>query len=234
MLRRSIVAALMASFAASGANAATMTIGDVTFDTDNAAVSATIAQGGHFVGPPDGRREAGDPVPEIVGFDLSTYWEIDKNGPSHPDDVLAVSFASALANGAGNCAAGDYAGCDVLVFEVLNQPDSPTVSLSLGGAMILGVLLADTTTVIDGDTKRIGIYGFDFSLLSVAIGDVVNNPVFLSRPESGEGTPDVAAIVGMNFFSEPPPPEIPVPAAAPLFFAGLAGLAFARRRRRRS
>lgn len=233
MIRRLVVAALMASLAAGGASAATMTIGDVTFDTDNAAVDAYIAQGGHFVGPPAGRRDVGDPVPEVVGFDLSTYWEINKNGPLHPEDVLAVSFASPLANGAGNCAVGDYAGCDVLVFEVLNQADTPTVSLSLGGAVILGVLLADTIVITpDGKSRRVGVYGFDFSLLSVAIGDVVNNPVFIGRPESGEGSPDVAAIVGMNFFNEPPPPEVPLPAAAPLFFAGLAGLAFARRRRR--
>ena len=226
-----LLAAAAACFAAcAAAHAAPMTIGGVAFDTDNAATEVTFAQGGHFVGPERNRRGPGDAVPEVVGFDLTTYWEIDKNGPLYPDDVLAVTFAQELANGAGNCAVGDYAGCDVLVFEVLNQDDNPTVSVSLGGQTTLGVLLAEVMVATTEGNKRVGIYGFDFSALAVAVGDTVGNPIFVGRPTSGEGSPDIAAVVGLNFGQMQPPAEVPLPGAAPLLLAGLAGLGFATRR----
>ena len=61
--------------------------------------------------------------------------------------------------------------------------------------------------------------------LGIALGALANNPLFLGRDV---GTPDVAAVVGMNFG------VIPLPAAAPLFFAGLAGLGFAGRRKKKA
>lgn len=226
------------AFAAMGAaaHAAPMTIGGVNFDTDNAATEVKIAQGGHTVGPPADHRVVGDSVPEVEGFDLDTSFEIDSNG-TDPDDVLSLLFDQPLANGAGSCNASanpsagaaspaDYAGCDLLVFEILDQPDNPTLSLTLGGMTIMGVLLADVDLDTDGDGKNddpVAIWGFDLTGLGVAVGDPANNPIFLGRDV---GTPDIAAVVGTN--------AIPLPAAAPLFFAGIAGLSFAARRRRKT
>lgn len=234
-----LVSAAVASLAmVAVANAAPMTIGGVDFDSSNTPVDVKIAQGGHFVGPPAGQRFVGDDVPEVEGFDLDTSWEIDSNGTS-PDDVLSLLFASPLANGAGACtasadpqvgatSAASYAGCDLIVFEILNQPDQPTLSLTLGGVTIYGVLLADVEIDTDGDGKAddpVAIWGYDLGELGVALDALASNPLFLGRDV---GTPDIAAVVGMNFG------VIPLPAAAPLFFAGLAGLGFAGRRKKRA
>lgn len=227
------------------AHAAPMTIGGVSFDTDNAASTVLWAQGGVTTGLAANRREAcADPTDdtstvgptgvecravEAAGFDLDTSVELDSNGTS-PDDILSVFFDNPLANGAGNCAAGDFAGCDLLVFEILDQPDNPTLSLTIGGMTILGVLLADVDIDTDNDGSfddPVAIWGYDLTGLGLAIGDLANSPLFLGRDV---GTPDIAAIVGQNFGDG----VIPLPAAAPLFFAGLAGLGFAARRRRKA
>lgn len=224
------------------AHAAPMTIGGVNFDTDDAASTVLWAQGGVSTGLPANAREAcSDPTDptsttgpngrecralEATGFDLDTSVELDSNGTS-PDDVLSFFFDNPVANGAGNCAAGDYAGCDILVFEILDQPDNPTLSLTLGGTTIMGVLLANVVLDTDGDghfDDPVAIWGYDLTGLGVSLGDTANNPLYLGRDV---GTPDIAAIVGQNFG------VIPLPAAAPLFFAGLAGLGFASRRRRK-
>lgn len=223
------------------ANAAPMTIGGVNFDTDNAASAALYAQGGHFVGPLSGRREACiDPTDpnstvgptgvecragEAVGFDLDTSVELDSNGTS-PDDVLSIFFDNAVLNSAGNCLLGDYAGCDLLVFEILDQPDNPTLSLTLGGVTIYGVLLADVMIDSDSDgdfDDPVAIWGYDLTGLGIAIGGAANNPLYLGRDV---GTPDIAAIVATSV--------IPLPAALPLFIAGLAGLGFSAGRRRKA
>lgn len=239
-MKRLISAAVALVAMGAIANAAPMTIGGVDFDTDNAASTALYAQGGHFVGPAAGRREACiDPTNpastvgptgvecragEAAGFDLDTSVELDSNGTS-PDDVLSIFFDNEVFNGAGNCAAGDFAGCDLLVFEILDQPDNPTLSLTLGGTTIMGVLLADVLldTDSDGDfDDPVAIWGYDLAALGVAIGDIVSNPLYLGRDV---GTPDIAAVVATNV--------IPIPGAVPLFLAGLAGLGFAGRRRRK-
>lgn len=238
--------AAAAAFVALGAaaHAAPMTIGGVSFDTDNAASTVLYAQGGHFVGPAAGRREACiDPTNpastvgatgvecragEAAGFDLDTSVELDSNGTS-PDDVLSIFFDNQVFNGAGNCVFGDYAGCDLLVFEILDQPDNPTLSLTLGGTTILGVLLADVLLDTDSDghfDDPVAIWGYDLTGLGLAIGDLANNPMYLGRDV---GTPDIAAIVATNVVTN----VVPLPAAAPLFFAGIAGLGFAARRRRK-
>lgn len=236
-----VAAAALAALGAT-ANAAPMTIGGVSFDTDNAASTVLYAQGGHFVGPAAGRREAcidpTNPASTVgatgvecrasgaAGFDLDTSVELDSNGTA-PDDVLSFFFDNQVFNGGGNCAVGDYAGCDLLVFEILDQPDNPTLSLTLGGTTILGVLLADVLLDTDGDGKAddpVAIWGYDLSGLGLAIGALANNPMYLGRDV---GTPDIAAIVANNVN------VVPLPAAAPLFFAGLAGLGFAARRRRK-
>lgn len=219
-----LATALALAAALAPAHAALQTVGGVTFDDSNGATEVRIAQGGHSVGPPSGWRSVGDLVPEATGVDLTTSWEINSNGTA-PDDILSFLFDSPIMNGAGNCVAGDYSGCDVLIFERFNQADNPTLSLTLGGTTILGVLLGQQGTFGD----HIAVWGYDLSGLGIAIGDLANNPLFVGRDV---GTPDIAAMVGMYF--EDPAPEIPVPAAAPLFFAGLAGLAFARRKRRKA
>lgn len=222
------------------AHAAPMNLGGVSFDTDNAATEVLWAQGGVFAGNPDNLREAcADPTDrtsttgptgkecralEVVGFDLDTDVELDENntvlqGP----DVLSVFFDNPLANGAGD---------DMIVFETLNQDDSPALTLVLNGEQIAGSKLA----VVEIDGKDFTIWGFDFSDLpfNLAMGALVGEPIFLQTFRDDENTPigssDIAAIIGLNFGEIP---EVPLPAALPLFLAGLAGFGLARRRKQR-
>jgi hypothetical protein len=236
-------------FFAGSANAALQTIGGVQFDDANGVVEAKLAAGDPT--PVVGRPNVGDDINEVEGFNLGTNYELRNNG-TDPDDVLSLLFANPIVNGAGSCiasaddeagpaSAADYAGCDLLIFEVFDQSDSPTTSLTLAAAMlpdqpsppmsILGVLLVFLDDAIDidgdGDLDDLTIWGFDLSGLGLAIGAAANNPLFVGRDQ---GTPDIAAVIGLNFGQ--PTPEIPLPAALPLFFAGLAGLGFASRRRR--
>jgi hypothetical protein len=238
-----ISAALTVVFAGRAALAAPMTMSGVSFDTSNAASEVLWAQGGVTAGLQENRREpcgpGGPPTGpngiecralEAQGFGLNTYVELDSNG-SDPDDVLSVLFPAAIVNGAGSCVASPnngatgpanaaaYAGCDLLVFEILNQADNPTISLTLNGVTILGVLLAQQGV----NASHVAIWGFDLTGLGVPIGAAANNPLFLGRQV---GSPDVAAIVGLNVA---PPNVIPLPASLWLFLGGLAGLGLARR-----
>lgn len=241
-MKKLLIAALAATFASLPALAAPMTMTGVSFDTDNAATEVLWAQGGVTTGPTANRREAcagsGPPTGpngiecralEAQGFDLSTYVEIDGNGTA-PDDVLSFLFPNPIVNGAGAClaspnkgaagptSAASYAGCDLVVFEILNQADNPTLSLTLNGATVLGVLLAQEGL----NSTHVAIWGFDLTWLGVPVGDVANNPLFISREA---GSPDVAAVVGLNVAA----PVVPLPAAVWLFVAGLAGLGAAGR-----
>ncbi|MHA7872862.1 MAG: VPLPA-CTERM sorting domain-containing protein [Hyphococcus sp.] len=216
-----------------------MTLGGVSFDTDDAATEVLWAQGGVFAGLDENRREAcADPTDrtsttgpngvecralEVVGFDLDTDVELDENNTVLQDpDVLSVFFDNPLANGAGD---------DLIVFETLNQNDSPALTLILNGAQIIGSQLA----VVEVDGIDYTIWGFDFSDMpfELAMGAIVGEPIFLQTFRDDENTPigssDIAAIVGLNFGEIP---EIPLPAAFPLFLAGLAGFSLVRRRRK--
>lgn len=246
-------AALLASVSAAGATP--MTLVGVNFDSANGVQEATLAAGDAT--PLPGRPSVGDPINGVEGFNIGSGsfapYELRNNG-TQPDDVLSLLFPNPIVNGAGSCiasanqlvgptSAANYAGCDLLVFEVFNQSDSPTASLTLAAAMngtqpsppnsILGVLLGFIPNFdLDGDGDLDGgvtIWGFDLSLLNVALGGSAANPLFIGRDQ---GTPDIAAVVGLNFGA--PPPQVPLPAALPLFFAGLAGLGFASRRRRKA
>lgn len=248
-----LAAATAFAAACSVASAAPMTIGGVGFDTDNSATDVLWAQGGVFAGLDANRREAcADPTDrtstlgptgkvcradEAAGFNLATEVELTSSATLANDDVLSVFFASPIFNGAGSCiaspdsgvsgpaSAADYAGCDLVVFEVGEQADNPNLSLTLNGLTVFAVLLADIEfdRGNGGDTDDpVHIWGFDLSGLGVAIGDAASNPLFLG---GDVGSPDIAAIIGINV--------VPLPAAAPLFFAGIAGLGFAARRRRK-
>lgn len=222
-----------------GAHAAPMTLGGVNFDTDNAASEVLWAQGGVFAGLPENRREACiDPTDrnstvgatgeecravEAAGFDLDESVELDENNTVLQDpDVLAVFFDEPLINGAGD---------DMIVFETLNQDDSPALTMMLNGEQLTGTNLA----VVEVDGKDYTIWGFDFSdlPLNLAMGATIGEPIFLQTIRDDQNTPigssDIAAIVGLNFGEIP---EIPLPAAFPLFLAGLAGLGLTRRRKR--
>ncbi|NWG70929.1 MAG: hypothetical protein HXY23_04865 [Parvularculaceae bacterium] len=247
-----VLAAAAATVALAGiASAAPMTIGGVNFDSSNGVVEAKLAAGGSFKGLTPGADVNG-----IEGFKIGqsgpnglNEFELINNGTAD-DDVLSLLFANPIVNGAGSCvaspndgengpaSAADYAGCDLIVFEVFNQSDSPTVALTLAAAMlpdqpsppssILGVLLSFLEFDVDGDGDLDGltIWGFDLTGLNIAVGAAATNPLFLGRDK---GTPDIGAVVGLNFGA--PPPVIPVPAALPLFLAGLAGMGFAARRK---
>lgn len=226
--------------AATSALAAPMTLGGVSFDTDDAASEVLWAQGGVFAGNIGNLREAcADPTDrtsttgptgkecravEAAGFDLSSRVELDENNTVLQDpDVLSVFFDNPLANGVGD---------DLIVFETLDQDDSPSLTLILNGGQLDGTKLA----VIEVDGKDFTIWGFDFSDMpfNLAMGAIVGEPIFLQTFRDDENTPigssDIAAIVGLNFGELP---EIPLPAALPLFLAGLAGFGLVRRQKRR-
>lgn len=227
------------------AHATPMTIGGVSFDTDNAATDVLWAQGGVFAGLPGNLREAcADPTDptstvgpggeicraeEVAGFNLDSSVELDENNTVTQDpDVLALFFDQQLANGDGN---------DLIIFETENQDDSPALTLVLNGAQLFGEKLA----VVDTGGDQFVIWGFDFgdAPLSFAMGESIGEPIFLQTGRDDENTPvgssDIAAVVGLNFAAPPPPPpaDVPVPAAAPLFIAGAAGLQLLRNRRKR-
>ncbi|GJL93293.1 VPLPA-CTERM sorting domain-containing protein [Hyphococcus sp.] len=245
-MKKLITTALGLSFCfAANAYAAPMTLGSVSFDTDNAATTVLWAQGGVFAGLNENRREACiDPTNaastvgangiecralEVVGFDLDTDVELDENNTVLQDpDVLAAFFddGKVLINGVGN---------DVIVFETLDQDDPPAVTLILNGMQIIG----DKLDVVEVDGKDYTIWGFDFTNLGFALDAVISAPLYVQTSRDDENTPigssDVAAIVGLNF-QEPmePTPEVPLPAAAWLFIAGISGLGFAGRAKKKT
>ncbi len=222
---------------AASAHAAPMTVGGVSFDTDNAASTVLWAQGGVFAGLPANRREACiDPTDpsstvgatgvecralEVVGFDLTESVELDENNTVTQDpDVIAAFFDEGpLVNGPG---------VDMIIFETFDQDDSPGVTLILNGAELLGTQLG----VVEVDGDEYTVWGFDFSdlPLDIAMGAIISDPIYIQTQRDDENTPigssDIAAIIGVNFT------PIPLPAAVWLFVAGISGLAFASRRRK--
>lgn len=230
---------------AANANAAEMTLGGITFDTDNAASTVLWAQGGVFAGNADNLREACvDPTNaastvgangiecralEVTGFDLDTDIELDKNNANlHDPDVIAVFFDRDLINGDG---------MDIFVFETQDQDDPPALTLILNGEQLIGTRIA----VVEVDGDDFTMWGFDFSDMptSLAIGTVISAPLYIQTSRDDENTPvgssDIAAIIGLNFADDtPPPPEVPLPAAAWLFIAGISGLGFAGRRNKKA
>jgi hypothetical protein len=161
---------------------------------------------------------------EVEGFGgpgqpLTDSIELDENNTTtQQPDVLAAFFANTPVNGAG---------IDFLVFETLNSDDPPTLTLVLNGVQIVGTTVG--TLVFGGETLR--AVGFDFTAFGIAADALVGEPIFIQTIRDAQNTPigssDVVAIVAVN------QAVIPLPAAAPLFFAGLAGLAFATGRRRK-
>lgn len=248
-MKKLLISALGLAFGfAASAHAAPMTVGGVDFDTDNAATTVLWAQGGVFSGLDENRREAClDPTDtsstvgangvncradEAAGFNLDEAIELDDNDPLTPDgpDVLAVHFDEQLANGDG---------IDLLVFESDNQADEPTITIILNGMQLVGTSLGD----IEVDGELYHVWGFDFSdmPLELAMGAAIGEPIYVQTIRDGDdtdgrvlGSSDIAAVVGVNFFDTPPPPEIPLPAAAWLFIAGLTGLGFAGRRKKKT
>ena len=215
-----------------------MTVGGVDFDTDNAATDVLWAQGGVFAGNLDDRREAcvdftdrtstvgangvncrGD---EAAGFDLDQEIELDENNTvTQQPDALAVFFDEPLINGDG---------FDLIIFEAANQSDNPSVSIMFGGMEITGTVL--DTIEIDGDNFTISAFDFSDAPLNIAMGATIGEPIFIQTFQQ-VGSSDIAAIIGINF-GDPvdPMPEVPLPAAAPLFLAGLGGLAWSRKRKK--
>lgn len=227
---------------AATANAAPMTLGGVSFDTDDAATDVLWAQGGVFAGNTDNLREACvDPTDrtstvgatgeicranEAAGFDLDTDVELDENNTVLQDpDVLAVFFDRQLANGAGN---------DLFVVETQDQDDPPALTLILNGMQLIGERIG----VVEVDGDDFTLWGFDFSNMpfEIALGAAIGEPIYIQTARDDENTPvgssDIAAIVGLNFVDEMVP-EVPLPAAAWLFLAGVAGFGFAGRKRRK-
>ena len=126
---RKLVACLIgfAVGSAAGVHAAPMSIGGVNFDDENGVVEAKLAAGGSIARG----TVVGQDVNEVEGFNLGTNFELRNNGTGD-DDVLSLLFANPIVNGAGSCLesadedlgpanAADYAGCDLLIFEVFNR-----------------------------------------------------------------------------------------------------------------
>jgi hypothetical protein len=227
---KKLVAAAAAFVSLAGAAlAAPVTVGGVSFDTSNAATTVLWAQGGVFSGLTANRREACvDPTNpastvgatgvkcranEAAGFNLNEFVELDKNnGVINEEDVLAAFFAQPLVNGAG---------FDLVIYEAANQSDNPGVSIVLNGASIAGTVLG--TVVVNGKKFTISAFDFSNSPLNIALGATIGQPIYI-RTLNQRGSSDIAALVGINFGT--PTPEIPLPAALPLFFAGLAAVSY--------
>ena len=250
-----IAGGAFAAASLSMAFAAPMMVGGVDFDTDNAASDVLWAQGGRFAGPDDKRRSACDDptdrtstvrTTELLnndagttcrafvaqGFNLDDAVELDdNNGNLIGSDVLSAFFDKPLINGDG---------FDVIIFESLNQDDASAITLFLNGAQIVGTVLGN---VSDGMGNMARAVAFDFSdaPLNVALGAAIGAPIYIqtlrldgnNNPDPNgepEGSADIVAIVGLNFAD--PLTDVPLPAAAPIFLLGLAGLGWARKRRK--
>ena len=250
-MKNLLLTALGLSFCfAASAQAAPMMVGGVDFDTDNAASTVLWAQGGVFSGLDENRREACIDVTdisstvgangvncradEVAGFTLGNgdaeSVELDDNDPLTPDgpDVLAVHFDKVLANGDGY---------DLLIFESDNQADEPTLTILLNGLQLMGVSLGD----FEFDDEDYHVWAFDFgdAPLELALGAALSAPIYVQTLRDGDGpdgrvigSADIAAIVALNFIDDTPPPEVPLPAAAWLFLAGVAGFGFAGKKKR--
>lgn len=218
----------------------TNTPNSVSFDTNGAPTKVEWAQGGVFSGLPENRRAPCDTLgsgvradgtqciePLLAGYNLdpNTNGAIDvddvpvelslSNVAQEPQDVLAAFFANPLINGSG---------IDLLIFESLNSSDSPALRITVGGVDILGTALSVIEITEGNDDDTFTIWGFDFALLGLAPGAIVSNPIFITTSSVGDGSADIAGIVGLNV--------VPVPAALPLFLSGIAGLGWAFRRKR--
>lgn len=233
-----IVAGFFASAILTSANASPVTLNgvnpvtnapnSVSFDTDGTPTKVEWAQGGVFAGLPQNRRAACDVLgggvradgtlcveAGLAGYQLGTASavELTRTNPGQvPQDILATFFTNPLINGAGN---------DLLIFETFNQSDSPAVRVTIGGADLLGVALS----VVEVNGRRYTVWGYDFSLAGFVAGAIIGSPIFVTTA-ANDGSADIAGIVGLNFG------VVPIPAALPLFFSGVAALGFMRRRKK--
>ena len=236
------VAGLMASAQAAPLTLP-VTIGPVTLTADGLLTDAVVRGTGAGSGIQGDIQNSpgygiGDSVLDFLDTDLETEATLQD------DDFVELFFANSLVNGDG---------FDFVIIEVLNQGDSGGLVLDFMGIDVNDVVRLDATQIvagadnvvngaydfdIDGDGtiengEQVFIYGFDLSDIGVGVGETLSQSIFLSA--SSEGAADIAHIGGINLEgpTEPPAPEVPLPAAAPLFLAGIAGLQFARRSRRK-
>ena len=228
------VAADAAPVTLNGINPVTNAPNTVSFDTNGSPTKVEWAQGGVFAGLPQNRRAACDTLgggtradgtlcveAGLAGYQLGTAAavELTRTNPGQvPQDILASFFSNPLVNGSG---------VDLLIFETFNQSDSPAVRITIGGQDLLGTALS----IVDVNNRRYTVWGYDFSLLGLAVNAIVGSPIFITTA-ANDGSADIAGIVGLNFGAPPPQPEIPVPAALPLFLSGAAALGWLRRRKK--
>lgn len=245
-MNRTALAAAAALFVgtAGAANAAVVTLNGVvpgtntpnsiTFDTAGAPTKVEWAQGGVFAGLQANRREQCDTLGSgmradgitcveagLAGYQLGSAGAVEltrTNPGQRPQDILAAFFAQPLINGAGN---------DLIIFETFNQSDSPAIRITIGGVDLLGTALSIVTV----NNRRYTAWGYDFTALNILAGASVGSPIFITTA-ADDGSADIAGIVGTNFRAPPPPPEVPVPAALPLFLSGFAAMGFLRRRKK--
>jgi len=164
--------------------------------------------------------------------------ELDSN------DIIEVGWGAGVLNGPG---------IDIIFLERFSDPDAMKVSLSaLFTTFVVATLIdpdplapgvnvsqgVQPQPVILGNERTFYVFGIDLSDLGIAEGAVLLQNLFIRSTVSADypggtpsnlrfhGDPDIAGIFYLH--------EIPLPGAAPLFFAGLAGLAFARGRRKKA
>jgi len=232
------VAGVMAS-AQAAPLAFPVSIGPITLTADGALTDAVVRGTGAGSGVQGDLKNSpgygvGESVLDFLDFDFETVATLQD------DDFIELFFANTLVNGAG---------FDFVIIEVFNQGDGAGLVLDFMGINVNDIIRVDATQIvagaddptngryafdIDGDgtidnNEGVFIYGFDLSDIGVAPGDALAQSIFLSAASAGAS--DIAHIGGLNLLTTPPPADIPLPAAAPLFIAGLAGLQFARRRR---
>lgn len=172
---KNFVAAAASLLLFGAANAAPITIGGTTVDSDNFA---------------DGAIETGGSVSQIVNIvdgDISTF------GTINSADEFQATFSQGMIS--------NVAGFDLFVLE-FGTVEAPRMSLTSGGTSIVGTQVAQVPNLAAlGVFSTLTVFAFDLSSLGVAASTAVSSVFFTANGVS----PDITAIAAEAFTAAPVP-----------------------------
>lgn len=165
---KKLILTLMCMFTVN-VNAAIITIGSYDIDEAQFLDAASIVSG-----------TSPQPASNVIGSNFNTFSTISGSA------ILFGSFDDNIAfNGSGY---------DIFIFE-LAAPESPNLSLSIGGTTAAGALL-ETVIGHTGAIFQINIYGYDLSDFGLGTNDILSSGLFISAGASD--SPNISAIAAVN------------------------------------